>query len=179
MITKVWHVNKALNVHDHKRLNIFAWVWAQDKDLFKLLVSTFGLSLDTIDVDKFYLNKIRRKLKYWSITRPSLGRRVFIVHCVFLATLWCFLSIWLGFKLAIEKARSMNINYLWSRSEFLTQAWVKWIDCCPECQKEDSIMDTLLTKWIILAFQPHEFNLKILLHHRLLMRSPLNTRADC
>jgi hypothetical protein len=179
MITKVWHVNKALNVHDHKRLNIFAWVWAQDKDLFKLLVSTFGLSLDTIDVDKFYLNKIRRKLKYWSITRPSLGRRVFIVHCVFLATLWYFLSIWVGFKLAIEKATSMNINDLWSRSEFLTQAWVKWIDCCPECQKEDSIMDTLLTKWIILAFQPHEFNLKILLHHRLLMRSPLNTRADC
>jgi hypothetical protein len=46
------------------------------KILFKLLVSTFGLSLDTLDVDKFYLNKIRRKLNCWSITRPSLGRRV-------------------------------------------------------------------------------------------------------
>jgi hypothetical protein len=105
------------------------------KILFKILVSTFGLSLDTLDVNKFYLNKIRRKLNYWSITRRSLGRRVFIVHCVFLATLWYFLSIWVGFKLTIERARSMNISYLWSRSEFLTPAWVKWIDCCLECQK--------------------------------------------
>jgi beta-xylosidase len=73
----------------------------------------------------------------------------------------------------------MNINDLWSRSEFLTQAWVKWKIVVLSVTKEDSIMDTLSTKWILVAFQPQEFNLKILLHHRLLMRNPLNTSADC
>jgi hypothetical protein len=35
MIAKIWHVNKALNVLNHNRLNIFAWVWAQDKDFIQ------------------------------------------------------------------------------------------------------------------------------------------------
>jgi hypothetical protein len=63
-----------------KLIQHFTWVWAQEKDLSKLLRSLFVLCFDTFLVDKFPLNKIKRKSKYLSIIKLSVTRMTLIIN---------------------------------------------------------------------------------------------------
>lgn len=39
----------------------FGWKWAKEKDLSKPLGTPFGLNLDIVDVDSFFISKIKKK----------------------------------------------------------------------------------------------------------------------
>ena len=70
------------------------WMWAEKDNLSKLLGTSFGLNLNTPDVDQFLYHKISKKLKYWSSMKLSLAGRVIICNHVLLSTLWFFITMW-------------------------------------------------------------------------------------
>lgn len=70
-------------------------------------------------------------------------------------------------------------NYLWSKSDFLTWTWFKLTNCCLECKKRGfgsinlkHATNVLSTKWILLAFQLGESNLKVLSCHNIFNVQP-------
>lgn len=48
----------------------------------KLLGTSFSVSISTRDIDQFLMDKIRRKLTYWTTTKFSLAARRLIVNQV-------------------------------------------------------------------------------------------------
>jgi hypothetical protein len=67
------------------------------KNHFKLLGTPFGLNLDVVDVDKFLLNKHKKKNSYWFTTKISLASRMVVVNNVFLSFHWYLLIVWARF----------------------------------------------------------------------------------
>lgn len=63
----------------------------------EFLGTPFGLNLKMEDVDPFFINKISKKLDYWSMTKLSLASRAIIVNQALLSTIWLFLSLCGGF----------------------------------------------------------------------------------
>ena len=59
--------------------NGYNWRWAEEGDLSKLLGTSFGLYLNTQEVDHFLYTKINKKLDYWSTIKLSLAGRV-VIH---------------------------------------------------------------------------------------------------
>ncbi len=66
-------------------LGSFHWKWAQDGDISKLLGSPCGLGLKVGDIDKFLLNKVKKKLAFWCSTHLSLVGRALIVKQVLIS----------------------------------------------------------------------------------------------
>jgi hypothetical protein len=71
----------------------------------------FGLNLDTKEVDAFLIEKLQKKLKYWSILHlPLVGRAIVINLC------WhphYGFSLRFGTKKVIKKCKILLRNFLW------------------------------------------------------------------
>ena len=65
----------------------FGWSWEAEGSMSKLLGTPFGLSIATIDIDQFLIDKARKKLTYWTTTKLSLAARQLIVNQVLMSTL--------------------------------------------------------------------------------------------
>lgn len=66
----------------------FAWKWAKEKDLSKLLANLFGLKLDILDVDPFFISNIKKKLSYWCLVHLFLAGKIVIANFVLASLLW-------------------------------------------------------------------------------------------
>ncbi len=90
------------------------WKWAKVKDISKLLATLFALKLDILDVDSFFISKIKNKLSYWYLVHLLLARKIVIANFVLASLVWYFVAIWGGvnFK-AIRKIKTMFRNFLW------------------------------------------------------------------
>jgi hypothetical protein len=147
--------------------------------LSKLLGTSFGLNLDTKDVDQFLYGKITKKLDYWSIMKLSLAGRAVIYNQVLLSTLWFFITVWGGFNKILSKIRGTIRNYLWSGKEHLTRLRVCWRECCMKKKygglglvDPEVVKTSVLTKWIVKAMEPGESNLQLILRYRLSRYNP-------
>lgn len=155
-------------------LNSYDWSWAQIGELSKLLGTPFGLELDTKNVDDFLVEKITKKLKYWSTTRLSLAGRTLIVNQVLLSTLYYFLAVWAGTVRSLRKIKTLLRCYLWAGNIHATRTRVAWSVCCVKkgdgglglVEPEDA-MDALLIKWVMLAVTSGDSNLQYMLRFRL------------
>jgi hypothetical protein len=49
--------------------------WTKEEKLSKLLSKPFNMNLDVTNVEKFLLEKLKKSLFYWSITRLFIGRQ--------------------------------------------------------------------------------------------------------
>ncbi len=96
----------------------FSYTWAPQDLASKLLVTIFGLSLNSTSVNKFLFKKVQNKLKYW-FEQPNfygLGRQWWtIINSIFLLSLWYLVSIWVRTKQGISKVKRLLSNYLWVR----------------------------------------------------------------
>jgi hypothetical protein len=160
--------------------NNLQWQWTDPGAMSKLLSTIFGIDLETYDIDKFLMGKIRKKLSYWTTTHLSLSGRVTIINQVLLATLWYFITAWHGSRGVLRKITSLMRNFLWSNKEYKTRIRVNWDDCCIKRKNGGlGIIDpidalkALLSKWIICAYMLGETNLQILLHHKLSQFQPV------
>jgi hypothetical protein len=68
-------------------LNHYQWKWAREKNITKLLGTSFGLGLEVKDIDAFLLNKIKKKMSFWCSTHLSLVGRTFLVNQILLSTI--------------------------------------------------------------------------------------------
>jgi hypothetical protein len=140
----------------------------------KLLGLPFGIDLATGDVDQFLIDKIERKLHYWTTIRLSLAGRTVVVNMVLLSTLWFFIVLWGGTTKAIRQIKSSLMNFLWSGSSHRTRVRVSWTDCCAAKGKgglglidPQEAMEALMAKWILKALQPGASHLQTFLRYRL------------
>lgn len=145
-----------------------------DNSITRFLGIPFGLSPAVADVDKFLIEKVTKKLKYWTSTHLSLAARVVVVNSVLLSTLWYFLSIWGGSKDVLRTIRGKLRNYLWAGTEENARVRVRWDDCCAAKTHgglglidPDDALSALLSKWVIKGLEPGSSPLHILLRHRL------------
>lgn len=61
---------------------------------FKFLQTSFGLNLKMQDVDPFLINKILKKLKFWSTIHFLIdGRGIIMKYVLSFDTLWFFMTI--------------------------------------------------------------------------------------
>ena len=90
----------------------FDWTWIPEGNISKLLGSPFGLSVSTADIDHFLMEKIRKKLTYWTSTKLSVAGRRLIVNQVLLSTLWYFIGVWAGSRKVIKQIQTLLRNYL-------------------------------------------------------------------
>jgi hypothetical protein len=93
----------------------FGWRWAKEKELSKLLATLFGLKLDILDVDSFFISKIKKKLSYWCLVHLLLARKIMIANFVLAFLLWYFVAVRGGRSnlKAIRKIKTMFKNFLW------------------------------------------------------------------
>ena len=118
------------HTHKLKWLPGYIWKWAEEGDLSKLLGTSFGLNLNTKDVDQFPYNKMTKKLEYWSNMKLSLAGRIVICNQVLLSTFWFFITVWGSLKKKLRKIRGAIRNYIWSGKKQLTRTRVFWQECC-------------------------------------------------
>ena len=155
------------------------WSWAREKDLSKLLGTSFGVDLDTGDIGSFLINRIKSKLEYWTNTKLPLAGRALIIKQVLLLSMWFFLSVWNGSVKALVKAKVLLRNYLWSGIEHSSRTRVNWNDCCAKKKvgglgllDRQEATASLLCKWIMLAYLPGHSNLQIMLRNKLWYSNP-------
>ena len=157
----------------------FGWAWVPEGNISKLLGTPFGLSLSTIDVDQFLIDKIRNKLNYWTSTKLSLAAKRLIVNQVLMSTMWYFIGVWAGSKNAIKQIQALLRDYLWSGREYRARARVAWETCTKKLREGGlSLIDPhvalncLMGKWLIKACEPGDSNLLTFLRYRLSRYKP-------
>jgi hypothetical protein len=111
-------------------LATFDFPWVEECSLSKLLGISFGLNLDTQDIDAFLLGKVTKKLGYWVNVHFFLEDRVVIVNSVFFSMLWYFISIFGDSLQVIRQIKSTLRDFLWLGSIHRSRARVQWNDCC-------------------------------------------------
>ncbi len=67
---------------------------AKNGELVKLLGVHFGLNLNAKEVDVFLIEKLWKKLEYYSTLHLLLIGRVVVVNFVLASTLWFFIRVW-------------------------------------------------------------------------------------
>lgn len=166
--------------HKPKWLVGYNWIWAEERDLSKLLGTPFGLNLNTNYVDRFLYSKIAKKLNYWSSMKLSLAWKVVICNQVFLSTLWLFITVWGRFR----SIRGAIWDYLLSGKKNIDPHPSKMEEWCmkkkngglglvdPEVAKTN-----FLCKWVVKAMEPGESNLQIMLRYRLARFNPQRDRS--
>jgi hypothetical protein len=87
--------------------------WEENKDVSKLLGTTFGLSLSTCNIDDFLPDRIHNSLGYWSATKINSTGHGTIVNSILLSSTFYFTSIWGGTKKGVAKVKSVVTNYFW------------------------------------------------------------------
>lgn len=107
----------------------FTCPWAILGHLGKLFGLPFGIDVHTADIDQFLVDKIEKKLSYWTTLKLSLAARSVVVNAVLLSTLWFFVSLWRGSLQVTRKIKSCLMNFLWSGSSHRTRVRVSWTDC--------------------------------------------------
>lgn len=160
----------------------FGWSWIPEGNLSKLLGSPFGLSISTADIDNFLVDKVRRKLTYWTSTKLSLAGRRLIVNQVLMSTLWYFIGVWAGSRSVLKQIKSLLRNYLWAGRKHRARARVAW-DTCTKKQRAGSLslidpheaLDGLMSKWLIKACEPGISNLQTFLRYRLFLYKSTKT----
>lgn len=81
------------HMHKLECLLGYNWRWADEYDISKLLDTSFGLNINTRDVDQFLYTKIAKKQKYWSSMKLSPGERIVICNQMLHSTFWFFTTI--------------------------------------------------------------------------------------
>ena len=94
----------------------FTCPWAILGHLGKLFGLPLGIDVHTADIDQFLVDKIEKKLSYWTTLKLSLAARSVVVNAVLLSTLWFFVSLWRGSLQVTRKIKSCSMNFLWSGS---------------------------------------------------------------
>jgi exonuclease III len=155
------------------------WKWAQEHELVKMLGTPFGMDLSTEEIDSFLLQKVQKKLSYWTSSYLSLSGRATILNQVLLATIWYFVAAWGGSSKVYGKITALLRNYLWAGKDSRTRTRVSWQDCCIKRKLGGlSLIDPkeaevgLLSKWVVHAFLPGDSNLQTILRNKLSMMSP-------
>jgi hypothetical protein len=64
-------------------------------------------------IDQFFLDKVKKKLTYWTTTKLSLAARRLVVNQILSSTLWYFIGVWSGSRQVIKKIKALLYNYLW------------------------------------------------------------------
>ena len=65
----------------------FRCTWEAEGNISKLLGTPFGLSITTIDTNQFFIDKVKKKLTYWTSTKLSLAAKRLIVNQVLMSAL--------------------------------------------------------------------------------------------
>jgi hypothetical protein len=89
----------------------FQWQWADNHDISKLLGAPFGMELTTEDADTFLMNKIDKKLDYWTTVRLNSAGRVVISNSVLISTMLYFLGIWGGVRRRHQANQRKNSEF--------------------------------------------------------------------
>jgi hypothetical protein len=104
--------------------------WAQEDDVARLLGTPFGLTLGQEGVDQFLIERIDKKLKYWSAMHINNAGRAMVGNGILISSVFFFLAIWGGSKKGVSKVKAKIRNYIWSGSAHPTRARVSWDVCC-------------------------------------------------
>jgi hypothetical protein len=139
----------------------------------------FGMDPAVDDIDSFLIQKVRKKLTYWSSCYLSLSGRTTIMNQVLMATLWYFVAVWGGTSKVFGKITTLLRNFLWLGKEHRTRIRVSWHDCCVKRKQGGlSIINpkdaevALLSKWVVYAFLPGQSNLQTIIRYKLSQMSP-------
>jgi hypothetical protein len=100
-----------------------------------MLGTSFGIQIDTNDIDAFLFQKIQQKLTYWSSVHLSLVGRRIIINSILLSTLWFCVCVWGGSLKVIRNIKAVVRNFLWSGMAHRSQTRVAWTDCCTDRAK--------------------------------------------
>ncbi len=143
----------------------FGWMWVFQDMISKLLGSPFGLFLGFANVNNFLLEKIQRKLKYWSSTILLLARRLAIVItssypcCDTLSTFGQGqkqVQIKLGrcypITCGLDPLKTIIVELLRTNARKKKRSWARLVN-------PTKAIDALLSKWVLHVLESEEFNL--------------------
>ncbi len=88
-----------------------------------------GLGIQVEDMDKFMMEKIKKKLSLKWCTKLSLAWTTLIVNRVLLSTLWYFITSWVQFRRVMQQIQMLLHNCLWAKREHTFRRKIKWKDC--------------------------------------------------
>jgi hypothetical protein len=159
--------------------NNYQWTWALPGEMSKLLGTPFGLNLASRSVDNFLVDRTKQKLTSWYASKLHISGRVIITNNIILASTLFFLVVWPGTVQAIMHIRKLASYFLWAGRETRTLARVAWPILCHRYRDGglgiidlEQAMMALMSKWIILALQPGNSNVQLMLRYRLLRTQP-------
>jgi hypothetical protein len=148
-------------------------------DITKFLGAPFGLTLSSSDVNTFLLDKLDKKLTYWSTKKHNAVGREVISNGVLVSTMLYFLGIWSGTKVGIKQATSNVRIFFWSGTTNHSRARVAWHTCCLKRQDRGlnmvdpvDALTWLMAKWILSTLEPQMTNFKAILRYRLSLYRP-------
>ncbi len=96
----------------------------------KLISTTFGVDMNTNNVDEFWLKDSKKGL---GICCTSL--KVSVINAILVSALWLFTNVYVGSKKFIRKCKVIFWNYLWSSTEQNAGTRINWQDCCNKQSK--------------------------------------------
>jgi hypothetical protein len=102
------------------------------------------MELTTEDADTFLMNKINKKLDYWTTVRLNSAGRAVISNSIFISMMLYFLGIWGGGGStgAIKRIKGKIRNFFWTGSPSPSRARVAWqILCFPHSEGGLNIID--------------------------------------
>jgi hypothetical protein len=94
-----------------------------------LIMFPLGFGIQVEDMDKFMMEKIKKKLSLKCCTKLSLAWTTLIVNQVLRSTLWYFITSWVQFRKVMQQFRMLLHNYLWAKREHMIHRKIKWKDC--------------------------------------------------
>jgi hypothetical protein len=71
----------------------FTWKWILERKFSKLLCTPFGVDLETKDMDKFSIEQLKKKFKYWFSVPLPLVNKTLIVNSMLTASLWFSINV--------------------------------------------------------------------------------------
>jgi hypothetical protein len=112
-------------------------------------------------------------------SRLHISGRVIITNSIILVSTLFFLVVWPGTVQAIRHIRKLASYFLWAGRETRTLARIVWPTLCRRYRDGglgiidlEQAMMALMSKWIILALQPGNSNVQLILQYRLLRTQP-------
>jgi hypothetical protein len=69
------------------------WKWILERKFFKLLGTPFAVDLETKNMDEFFKEQLKKKLKYWFLVPLPLVIKTFIVNSMLATSLWFSINV--------------------------------------------------------------------------------------
>jgi len=156
------------------------WKWILERKFFKLLGTPFAVDLETKNMDEFFKEQLKKKLKYWFLVPLPLVIKTFIVNSMLATSLWFSINVGgLGGGGGGSKntwSKSLEPFCVTSYGEVVSSAqkpkFVKMM-CALRVVVDLGIIDlknvlvVSLCAWVMYAFEPKDFSLRTLFKYKL------------